>query len=425
MCINLLNGEIITQINKKVNDVLGRYVEDFSSFSLDTFTENKAQFYTDFGNQFIVTKDIKIEMTPEIKKSEMDRCLDKDMPWALRELIQRNGPEGFFQNKIISPLKIDGVDVPKGMKLSKAFKLFISNEVQLERSQTAYSKYLNPVLAGKLSLSCHPLDYLSLSMNTHGWSSCQSLTGDYGAGTLSLMNDRVTLVGYLHNGQEYDEVFDASTPWNSKKWRVLVHIDKSRNLVLFSRNYPYVSKELELELSKMIAEIYPDQGFNGVTEISKDEVSPYYGNGRGRVNYNDLNYVKNVNAVIGKEYGLGDLPDKIIIGHSATCCSCEVNDIEESCEFHCYSCSPNRVCCDSCGHSGFHEDEMHSINGESICDCCRDEYYTMCENCDDTIYNDDCHYLEETGCYYCEDCYEEIRLDFLEEDEEPEDDDEE
>lgn len=419
----MLSQEIV----KSFHDVLGCYVEDYDRFDLETFEENKQEFFEDFGNQLILTKEVKITFSDDYKVKQMRKCVQYDLSSALADLVISNGVEGFFTNKIMSNLSIktpeEVIKVPVGMKLSKAFGLFIKSELQLHRNQTAYSQYIGTTeIAGKLCLSCHPLDYLSISMNTHGWGSCQSLTGDYAAGTLSILNDKVTLVAYLHNGNMFKDVFTerSGVEWNSKKWRVLVHIDKSRNLVLFSKNYPFDSTQLEEEVLNMIKDIYPDQGFGDLQiEGSQEVLNKYMGNGMHRVNYNDLLYYKGRFA-IGKSFEQdGGAPERILIGHEATCCVCGETHIEDAYTFSCYSCSPSRCACDSCGEHGFHEDDMYYMNNDMLCGSCYDECYAVCDECEEVIHVDDLRYLSETDCSYCEDCYQEVILDF-EEDEEDE-----
>ena len=110
------------------------------------------------------------------------------------------------------------------------------------------------MLNGDLSLSIHPLDYLSMSHNNQNWRSCQSLDGENAAGTLSLMCDKTTAVAYLASS-ELEELDWGGVHWNSKKWRVLVHIDKSKNLIVLSKHYPFYSYELESQLVEMFKEI--------------------------------------------------------------------------------------------------------------------------------------------------------------------------
>ncbi len=409
----MLTTETISELQSKVDDVLSRYVGGFEQFSLEVFAKNKGQFYTDFGNQFIVSRQVDIKPSKEFKSSRMKRYVEYEASPRLMELILKNGADGFFENKIVKTITLDGPDgkpvtIKKGMKLSRSFKYFFSPEgMALESEQTRYSRILNSIcLEGQLSLSCHPLDYLSMSMNKNGWSSCQGLQGDYAAGTLSLMNDCSTLVAYLSDGEMYEEVFDASVPWNSKKWRVLVHIDKQRSLVYFSKNYPYNAQDLEDQILDMLKQIYPDSKFDKIEELSgsSNSINATIAGGRDRVNYFDIGHMSKVRVSFGESFDVENF-SKILVGHSALCCKCGDQPIQEAFEYCCYDCSESRHCCDCCGDGGYHEDDMYWINDESICTHCVDNHYTSCEACDEYIHNDDIYYFEETERSYCECCY--------------------
>ena len=88
-------------------------------------------------------------------------------------------------------------------------------------------------------MSVHPLDFLSLSENGHNWRTCHSLDGDYRAGNISYLLDDVTFIAYLKAQDNYYlPNFPTSIPWNSKKWRVLLHLSKDKNLLMAGKQYP-------------------------------------------------------------------------------------------------------------------------------------------------------------------------------------------
>lgn len=401
-----------SEIKSQVNDVLERFVGGFQGFSLDTYAKNKAQFYKDFGDKFIISKEINLSISHEFKMARMKRSVDYDLSGALKELIIANGVDGFFENKIKNDLTLETpkgpVTIKAGMKLSKAFKFFIENEHLLNRNQTQYSKAINDsVLSGTLSISCHPLDYLSMSMNKHGWSSCQSLTGDYASGTLSLMNDKTTLIGYLSDGTFDHDVFDMVEPyWNSKRFRVLIHIDPTRKLVYISRNYPYTAVPLENALLDMIREIYPDSQFEDLAKADQDFINRTKTGGYDTMHYSDLSSSNSVKYSVGKDFNEDNF-ERMVIGHSALCCKCESHVIQEAFEYCCYDCSEHRFCCDCCGDGGFSEDDMIYIGNDMVCHHCVDDCYTECEECGELGHNDNTYYFEETDRHYCEYCYNE------------------
>lgn len=62
--------------------------------------------------------------------------------------------------------------------------------------------------------------------------------------------------------------------------------------------------------------------------------------------------------------------------------------------------------CACCGEILDEDDETYqTMDGETICESCRDEYYAECEECGDLEHRDNMNYIEDIG-YVCEDCTE-------------------
>lgn len=106
-------------------------------------------------------------------------------------------------------------------------------------SQVLNQKYIN----GNLCLSIHPLDYLTMSDNYCGWSSCMSWmeeAGDYRLGTIEMMNSDCVVVAYI---EAKDPMFICGADWNNKRWRQLYIV--TREVILGNRQYPYDSDEIQ------------------------------------------------------------------------------------------------------------------------------------------------------------------------------------
>ena len=138
------------------------------------------------------------------------------------------------------------------MKVIKAFKFFEKNPKKLEDLQNAASMLIQEdKITGVLCLSVHPLDYISASENCHSWHSCHALDGDYRAGNLSYMVDKHTIMCYLR-ADNCDYIlpdFPSEVPWNSKKWRVWIHLSDSWDIMFAGRQYPFTSN-IGLNLAK-------------------------------------------------------------------------------------------------------------------------------------------------------------------------------
>lgn len=150
--------------------------------------------------------------------------------------------EQFYNNKLEYDCEgSDGKKIPKGTKIIRAFKHFISDPKVLAEIQSAASVLLQEnKVTGTLCLSAHPLDYLSSSENTLNWSSCHSLIGQFRSGNLSYMLDSSTLICYLRADEPAD-IPNFPFFWNNKKWRVLLHVSSTGNMIIAGRQYPFTA----------------------------------------------------------------------------------------------------------------------------------------------------------------------------------------
>ena len=122
-----------------------------------------------------------------------------------------------------------------------------------EEFRLAHSRYLNTAkLNGTLCLSIHPMDYLTMSHNTCGWTSCMNWPedGSYRMGTVELMNSSNTIVAYLRND---DEMHWNDKSWNNKKWRSLFVVDPE--LLISVKGYPYTAEPLAVAALNWIKEL--------------------------------------------------------------------------------------------------------------------------------------------------------------------------
>ena len=132
------------------------------------------------------------------------------------------------------------ITAPNNTKLSK----FLSSLFNDESFDVALSKVLqNRIVKGNFYVSIDPYDFLTMSVNRHGWSSCLSIENARGngnaAGSFSYMLDSTTMVCYRSNDKDYDYDFkNVKFTGNSKSWRQLVHINKSNCAMMFNRQYP-------------------------------------------------------------------------------------------------------------------------------------------------------------------------------------------
>lgn len=218
-----------------------------------------------FWNLFKDTENGIIEFPIEVEFDYNKEYLDRRLHQFIREIEVFNyqlfsflydNREGFFDNAVLKGYKDDYVTIPKGAKLVKSFKYFVTNKETLRTLQDKASMLIQETkIKGKLCLSINPLDFLSVSANAAGWRSCHSLDGDYRAGNLAYMTDKSTLIAYLKSDEDTKiEGFPNNVLWNSKKWRMLVFISNSDNMMFAGRQYPFDLGEAALnKVSELLA----------------------------------------------------------------------------------------------------------------------------------------------------------------------------
>lgn len=131
-----------------------------------------------------------------------------------------------FSKQIKQFLELHKCD-PKGIELF----LIILSQIQSFNSKKMTGEFL--------TLSTHPLDFLTMSSNDYNWTSCVRKDGDHFSSSLSLMQDHHTIVAYVAS-EKSDFIIDKkeNVYWNNKKMRTLVHFSKNFNFVAINRHYP-------------------------------------------------------------------------------------------------------------------------------------------------------------------------------------------
>lgn len=339
-----------------------------------------------------------------------------------QEFIQRN-TMGFKENKVVDP---NGYDVPKGAKLSKAFKHLSDDKYIVRLMQDKLSEYVQKTkITGTLCLSAHPLDYLTASDNSSNWSSCHSLIHSNRAGNISYMCDASTLICYIKSDEPTD-IYGVK--WNNKKWRMFLHFSDKRNGVFAGKQYPM---NLDGILETIKKEFLPWRFHNDIWKhenLQKDNQFPRYylfhnmwvsdrvmiqQHPQG-LNYNDLLY--NTFPFGCPEYIFSlymEDSERFQIGHPFYCLKCgEKMVLEEDCVL-CPDCEvkygfeakTNFGNCCICGkrvYLGNDNDYFIDWRGNIYCDICGDDNLEYCENCYDWYVRDEMIITEEEkSCKWC------------------------
>jgi hypothetical protein len=359
----------------------------------------------------------------------------------------------FIDNKIQSTFSYkDNGKTLKWSKETKPFKVinkvleFFKDNPAIFKTKEEYEElvdlkeqirlWVSQVLNGhkkkqfKITLSIHPLDYLTMSDNDSDWNTCMSwgdrdggalpyirpLGGCYHLGTVEMMNSNNVLVAFVesdtssfcfHPEPELVEGDERYT-WNNKRWRQLFIINK--DIIVGGKAYPYsrdnftkhILRELRMLALKNLKwdyefgiEPYKDMQEISWSSYAKMRKRQYYGEGHHiyfdtAAMYNDL-----LNDKKFKYYCIRNKVDKnLIISYSgkAPCAHC-MNDVKVK-----------KI-------TGRYNDRYTNIRAP-ICPTCRKEH--ICDDCNDYVTHGRLYKLRVTKDYdedykedinICGDCY--------------------
>lgn len=281
------------------------------------------------------------------------------------------------------PVKILG-------KLNNAFHI-VDDEL-FEDYRVAVSMALNTAsIKGKLCLSIHPLDYMTMSDNACNWDSCMSWIdeGSYRQGTVEMMNSPYVVVAYLAASTPM-KIFDQE--WNNKKWRSLyiVHPEFITSIKGYPYQIPEVDKIVINKLKDLAHAADPNLEYGEVVEYEYPKLKTT-NNRTIRFTfftdhmYNDFGLNSSMHCGCVSKNIFSD----VLVNYSGEsecmwCGSTMFN--EDDGDLTCSACF-NHTCCDCCGEpypsSGLYE----VAGGDMVCEDCLMSYYKL-------SFANDMYYLE-------------------------------
>ena len=296
-------------------------------------------------------------------------------------------------------------------KNDKIFEDF--EKVRLKHSLIKNDKYLH----GNICLSIHPLDFVTMSDNDEGWSSCMSWKEDgcYHLGTLEMMNSNVVICAYMESNNSvfvFDEINNLS--WNNKKWRQLFYCTK--DIIVSGKSYPYSNTDFTIAILEKLRALAKDNWNHtykyGIEEYKDmDRVDGLYSmnkrkewaSERGNVKthgiffdtnlmYNDMLNDGNFVYYCIRNY----VPHSKVINYSgkARCLCCNNSLLHEDWDSEGYNdrydnthtpicdrCLSNSIC-SICGSIGNLKNPVRvAFDGELYCKECWEECIKLCPDC--------------------------------------------
>ena len=211
---------------KQVNEYLRRWVDA------------KTWMFELFGHKLELVQEIEIPADRDTVRENISDLCKKYPQYAatISHLRTSDFADGVITNANDAFLKQVFPQVyRKGAKTSRVLSKIL-NDAQFD---IELSKILqNNMIKGRAVVSINPLDFVTLSTNTHKWGSCMSILYEYGdktsnkggfnkVGGFSLMLDDCSMIAFLdHNKSSvYSNDFGSFT-WNDKVFRQLLTIDK-------------------------------------------------------------------------------------------------------------------------------------------------------------------------------------------------------
>jgi hypothetical protein len=411
---------------------------------------------------------VRFELSADSQKDRFESFIDylwnifNNEPHPLIDFLNEIGFNTFYQNSLNQDyiIKIrDNKKILKGTKVIKSFKYFIADQTLLCDLQNKASELIQEnKIEGYIHFSIHPLDFLSSSENNYNWRSCHSLDGEFRAGNLSYMNDSSTMMVYLTSGKEEKlPHFPEDVPWNSKKWRVLLHFDKNLEVCFAGRQYPFFSPgALDVVKTIFTETLCPtarpcspwelprkeqwDGWYNDYVEqflytsankVVDLEFGKYCVINRGIFNINsivkDAPDSKHFNDVLRssyyskpyymfKHYWTPSLDIDIMVGSEVKCLHCEENIINGQDSMMCSECeckyghsdSDSYQVCECCGARHWYENGTW-VNDSWLCDNCIETETFVCDECGCREYNSNQRWDEENSRYICDYCMNDMK----------------
>lgn len=311
-------------------------------------------------------------------------CLDS----LVKNTYEGNSFEITLPNQKVLNIQTGCKTVKMLGKIAKALNL-----PDYEAFRRAHSLVLNQKkLTGNLCISIHPMDYMTMSDNNCGWSSCMSWTegGDYRRGTVEMMNSPYIVVAYLTADSDYEIVHNRY--WNNKKWRQLFIV--SPEMISGIKGYPYCNQYLEKEVATWIREL----AINNLGWDFYDSMDKWSNRNTVATTHGTYKVITYTNAMYNDcranqmAYFSPSTPSTYAIELSgeSECMWCgEVcNSFREVNCLVCDACD-NGTVCEYCGDLIRYEEDIVEIDGRIICRNCYENYVLRCDACDDDVFEED------------------------------------
>ena len=424
-------------IDEKDQQIVQSYISTFVNVAcsnsraplttvLSEWAKEKETLYHKFGDKFIIEKEIcytegfedfcgkwdrEFYNTDHFVKMKTNICNyfseHNDSTWKDRRIVRDlfndyNLYKNSYERGILDGYTWEWtlpngkkIKLQKGSKVMKAIGKIAEalgySEV-FEEVRLLHSRCLNQKeLKGTLSLSIHPMDYMTMSDNDCGWSSCMSWRedGEYKLGTIEMMNSPYIIVGYLKSKEDW--AFNSSYSWNNKKWRCLFYVDE--NMACNIKPYPYDNEFLTQSALRTIAEVMGwDQTVEPFIPFKPSKVGDrtVFFKPHTKAMYNDFSRTNHY-IVVNPE-APEEISKEVYYSGATTCIWCgeEIENYEGgesylTCGYE-PDCDSDYEYCDVCGCEC---EDWYWVGDKRVCFDCYDEHCFYDRAQGDSYFNED------------------------------------
>lgn len=406
-----------------INRYIDYYTEDYSSNTraplskiLRYWNTEKVNLYHLLNDSLMYSENIEFEASADILNGYMNELLENS---SFRQKInscindalnehkltwgEYNSLANLFFPDILVVNKYTGsgrkikfsddftLDMQQGMKITKILSklaTYFNLDEEYEEFRLEHSQVLNTKkLSGELVFSIHPLDFMTMSDNASGWTSCMSWkeNGCYRRGTVEMMNSSSVVVVYLKSHSKDMQLCDNYF-WNNKKWRELFIVNP--DFITNIKGYPYIADNLTLKALEILTNL-ATKNWNAnyeVKNINYEHEETIYLHEEDETLYTTLLF--DTDAMYNDfdaTYHFGNF-SKLMFNNSS--------------HWYNYSGVANCMCCGNIEEFGGGDCEEE------------EEGYLICLHCSDTFICDCCgsrcsgEQLEVDGYMVCRECYE-------------------
>lgn len=307
------------------------------------FAEKKAEVAFDSPWHSIAnySSDILLDsiLTNERIKTQgvVDSYLEKEKLDNLVYLISRtvlnnaiSGAENMIQRRIIKQIVEN--TVPTSPKLSKQIvqlqKVLNANEeidFSIQQRDDLLSVFSvvqsflpKQVESWKITLSVDPIDFITASLNSYGWSSCNTPNGLYSAMPLALYQDAYTVVAYIESEKSQFVAFNYKSDGveckhvcSDKKMRRYVYFNENYSGALIDHTYPSQNSGFD----EVMFEIFKQFGMeNNILDKQEKHDYAYAEFHSSHMVYKDVDFDLN--------FLVGDMDPEWAIGVDIPCLYC-------------------------------------------------------------------------------------------------------